>query len=63
MSTTIRDLPGDVLMKILSIAAVEERLEWYRTLDEVRQEYEEWPLDDDEYAEDLYQSIFGSRRG
>ena len=50
---TLNDLPSDVLDNICRrVAAMRndiERLSWWVNLEEYRKEYEEWPLDEEDY--------------
>jgi hypothetical protein len=55
--TNFKNLPREIQLKIMMEEAIRARREWWYSLDEIQQEYSEWPMDDDEYAEMLLDDI------
>jgi hypothetical protein len=54
----ISNLPKEIWMKILTERAATLRIDWWNSLDEIEQEYMEWPMHDEEMAEEDYDHIF-----
>jgi hypothetical protein len=55
--TNFGNLPREIQLKIMKEEAIRIRLDWWYSLDELQQEYVEWPYGDNEYAEMLLDEI------
>jgi len=49
-------VPDELWMKICTLWATQKRIDWWNSLSVEEQEFTEWPMDDEEMAEDLVYS-------